>query len=569
MTDKEHDQPITDQPITDQPITAQQEQLTATKHKVPADEIVEQHKSKLWAVLLCIPLIVIAADACLWQASGFFGPAVFLIFAVVIFGFSVPGKARTWPTVMTASMLIFTAWRLAWCGNALAMILSDWLLFAYCFSLRGQCPFVLRVFSFCFESMAGAATVVRQIEQMIRSKILPQQTAALKTGAIQYIFPAIAIFIFSGVFVMANADIVEVVSRKLSLVLESLDRFLIDLSVSQILFWTVVGALTAGILQPVIVKRKADQSVQKTDEPTSSPLYLGFRNTLISVIVIFGAYLLFELRAFTSGKPPEGFTYSSYAHEGAAWLTVALGLSTITLSLIFRGDFVRDKRYGRLERLAWGWSVLNFLLAVAVINRMWIYVSYNGMTMMRIVGFLGISAVLLGFILVLVKIHRRHEFRWLLRRQSWVAGLMLWILSVLPVDVLIHRYNVHAILNGNPAPIVQITAHAFSNECLNELVPLCDSDDPLVAAGIRQLLTERQAELEEEIKRQETTEPNDASSQSGTAWTDRQWYRASVLNRLHDSKAQWRYERQQTEQRDSEVASPLEELTTRAFKLYW
>ena len=97
MTDKEHDQPITDQPITDQPITAQQEQLSATKHKAPADKIVEQHKSKLWAVLLCIPLIVIAADACLWQASGFFGPAVFLIFAVSFLAFPYQGKLELGP----------------------------------------------------------------------------------------------------------------------------------------------------------------------------------------------------------------------------------------------------------------------------------------------------------------------------------------------------------------------------------------------------------------------------------------------------------------------------------------
>ena len=273
------------------------------------------------------------------------------------------------------------------------------------------------------------------------------------------------------------------------------------------------------------------------------------------------------MRAFTSGKPPEGFTYSSYAHEGAAWLTVALGLSTITLSLIFRGDLIRDDRYDKLERLAWGWSILNFLLAVAVINRMGIYVGYNGMTQMRVVGFLGILAVLLGFALVLVKIHRRHEFRWLLRRQCWVAGLMLWIFSVLPVDVLIHRYNVRAILNGNPAPVVQITEHVFSDECLNEFVPLCASPDPLVVDGISQMLNTREARLQRETIQLQMTASRSASvqeSSSSGSWTDHQWYRDSVLNRLSESKAEW-----QTPKRSSEAVSPWQALTTRAFELYW
>lgn len=581
--DPEPNGPATDSSSTEKaPSIEGASQTEPSEEVIPQDEVVTQYNGKLWVTLLCIPFIIIAADACLLQGFGFFGPAVFLVIAAVVFGFGVPGRASVLSTIVTATLLILTAWRLAWCGNVLAMLIGYWLLFAYCFSLRGQPPFVLRVFGFLFECMPGSLAVIRRVEQAFRSKVLPEQTAAIRGRSIEYVLPAIAVVIFSGVFVMANADIVEVVSLKLGRVLASLNHFFVDLSVSQIFFWLLVGVLTGGILQPVIVRMKFGKAAEATDQSSNSPLYLAFRNTLISVIAIFGAYLLFELRAFTSGKPPEGFTYSSYAHEGAAWLTVALGLSTITLSLIFRGDLVSDHRYGKLERLAWGWSVLNFLLAVAVINRMWIYVGYNGMTQMRVVGLLGISAVLLGFVLVLVKIHCRHNFRWLLRRQSWVAGLMLWIFSVLPVDVWIHRYNVQAILNGNPAPIVQITEHSFGDECLNEFVPLCDSEDPLVAGGISQMLATRADRLGNEILRLEIAAgENDSSTESeatqspsrrsrltrndaSKSWTSHQWYRGSVLTRLDDSKAEWR-----REQRDSEVVSPWQELTTRAFELYW
>lgn len=558
--------------------------VETSESKVFHDEVITEQSGKLWVTLLCIPFVVIAADTCLFQSGGFFGPAVFLILAALAFGFAVPGRANVLPTIVLACLLVLTAWRLAWCGNVLAMLLGYWLLLAFCYSLRGRSPYVLRVFGFLFESMLGSFAVIRRTEEAIRSRVLPKQTAAIRGRSVEYILPAVAVLIFGSVFVMANADIVEVVSLKLGSVLSSLNRFFIDLSVSQIIFWLFVGILTAGIVRPVIETIiNWGKSVDVLQQAKSSPLYSAFRNTLLSMIAVFGAYLIFELRAFTSGKPPEGFTYSSYAHEGAAWLTVALGLSTITLSLIFRGDLVQDERYGKLEKLAWGWSTLNFLLAVAVMNRMWIYVGYNGMTQMRVVGFLGIAAVLLGFVLVLVKIHRRNNFRWLLRRQCWVAGIMLWTFSVVPVDVWIHRYNVQAILDGNPAPIVQITAHSFTDECLNEFVPLCDSGDSLVADGICQMLRTRQQRLQEEVARLEAVVPNAESSQvkaaaraelrggrvysqsrPSKAWTNRQWYRASVLNRLNGSKAQW-----QVEQRDSDVVSPWEELRARAYKLYW
>ena len=531
------------------------------------DEIVSEYNGKIWVTLVCIPLIVLVADACLIQGDGFFGPAVFFVLSAIAFGFAIPGRARVWAAVVTASLLVLTAWRLAWCGNVLAMLIGYWLLFAYCLSLRGNSPFVLRVLRFPFECVSGSVTIIRRVEQAFRSKVLPEQSAVVRSRAIEFILPTVAVLVFGTVFVMANADLVEVVSLRLSILLNSVSHFFVDLSASKIFFWILVGVLTAGILQPVIVRMTATQAIDADHDSASSPMYAAFRNTLISVIAIFGAYLVFELRAFTSGKPPDGFTYSSYAHEGAAWLTVALGLSTITLSLIFRGTLNRDKRYAKLEGLAWGWSILNFVLAAAVINRMWIYVAYNGMTWMRVVGLLGILAVLLGFVLVLVKIRRWHNFRWLLRRQCWVAGLMLWSLSVLPVDVLVHRYNVHAILAGNPAPIVQITAHPFSDECLNEFIPLCASSDPLVADGIRQMLQTREGWLRQEVQRLEITAADESAAANGDlsiSWTNRQWFRGSVLKRLMKSKAEW-----DTEQRDSKAASPWNELTTRAYQLYW
>ena len=44
------------------------------------------------------------------------------------------------------------------------------------------------------------------------------------------------------------------------------------------------------------------------------------------------------------------------------------------------------------------------VLALAVFNRLFIYISFNGMTRMRIVALYGMSAVAVGFVLVVWKI---------------------------------------------------------------------------------------------------------------------------------------------------------------------
>ncbi len=94
---------------------------------------------------------------------------------------------------------------------------------------------------------------------------------------------------------------------------------------------------------------------------------------------------------------PRGFHYSGYAHEGAAWLTLALAMATAGLSLVFAGRTLADPRLAVLRR--WGnvWAIQNLLLAVAVYHRLHIYIGFNGMTRMRTVGIFGISCVVAGF----------------------------------------------------------------------------------------------------------------------------------------------------------------------------
>ncbi|MCA9062335.1 MAG: DUF4173 domain-containing protein [Planctomycetaceae bacterium] len=207
--------------------------------------------------------------------------------------------------------------------------------------------------------------------------------------------------------------------------------------------------------------------------------------------MLFAVYLVFEFSTLWFREFPPGFHYSGYAHEGAAWLTAALALATLLLSMIFRTEILRDPRLPALRKLGLVWSSLNLVLALAVFNRLFIYIRFNGMTEMRIVGLLGISCVVVGFLMVVSRFMRNRSFAWLISRQLWTASFGCYLLAVIPWEVAIQRYNVAQVIRGNHAPSVQISEHSISQYALPELLPLLQSDDQTIRLGIAAILDER------------------------------------------------------------------------------
>jgi hypothetical protein len=198
----------------------------------------------------------------------------------------------------------------------------------------------------------------------------------------------------------------------------------------------------------------------------------------------------------------------------------------------------RDPRLDRLKRLAWLWSIENFVLAVAVYHRLWIYIGFNGMTRMRTIGIFGTSTVVAGFVLVLWKIARQRDFAWLVRHQLWVLAFATYLYALTPVDTLVVQYNVRRILAGDPAPSVEISVHPISSEGVLLLRPLLDCDDAIIREGVRAMLAERLDEAESQARRRETL-----------GWTTYQLADQIVLRGLRDSGDRW------SDYRDQEARS--------------
>ncbi len=430
-------------------------------------------------------------------------------------------------------MLLLVAFKLVWSGTGLLVFYGLALIAAFAMELAGLTPYVLDVLAYALHTIkAGFLRLDDYFDSLKKTNWGISRSAILQFG-----LPAGAVLGFGTIFVMANPDVARFAGARLEWITDFLGDAFSRFTPrwSEFFFWIAVAWICAGLLKPVMSEsllggwcKDPTEKESESEGPRESPLYLAYVNTLLAVIGLFLVYLTFEFQTLWFREFPAGFHYSGYAHEGAAWLTVALALATVMLSGIFRGDVLQDQRLPRLKVLAWIWSTENLLLAIAVYHRLLIYVGFNGMTRMRTVGFLGISAVVAGFVLVVRKIAREWDFVWLVRRQLWVLALAGFLYALLPVDLLVHRYNVRRILAGDPAPAVQISVHPMDSGGVLELFPLLESDNEIIREGIRAMLAQKAADFRRK-----------ASQQDEKHWTSFQWADHELAEQLRFVVSQW------------------------------
>ncbi|MCL4202244.1 MAG: DUF4173 domain-containing protein [Pirellulaceae bacterium] len=504
--------------------------------EIPETETGQASSPFEWREIAALVALVVVADLTLYRGHGPAGIALFLVVAPVLFLLGSPAPTISRTLCCIAGMLIVLAGRLVWCGSVLMLPIGLALLVAFAMSLSGQRPYVLEALVFASQSVWAG---YRGLAEFGRS-LLRVRTGVARMTWLSVVLPATTALVFSTLFVLANPDLMEAFGEHISRGLTAVREWLIQAVPEplEVLFWLAVLWISMGLLRPVMGGSGSEENLRgraKVDRPAEqrpSPLYPAFRNTLIVVIALFAAYLVFEFKTLWFRVFPDGFHYSGYAHEGAAWLTVALALATVVLSAIFRGEVLRDPRLPKLQRMAWLWSVENLLLALAVYNRLFIYIGFNGMTRMRIIGLFGISAVVVGFLLVVWKIARHRDFVWLIRRHLWTLAIAIYLWAITPVDIITVRYNVQRILTGDPAPSVQISVHPISAEGIPWLLPLLECDDPVIREGVRAMLAERLEQAENAIPRLDQL-----------GWTAFQIADQVVLERLRPKRAEWtRYE---------------------------
>jgi len=453
--------------------------------------------------IISLLLFVTLSDLTIYRGEGYGGLSLLFFVAPVLLFVGALRRPPDRTLLVLWGMLTFSALRLLWCGTPLAATVAFLLIPLFSMSRAGFRPYLPDSLRFLVRLLVSGCQGVVVYGQYV----LAHCRRFTHWNWLAVTLPLIVGIAFSFLFVLANPDLVKSVGDYLSNLIEQVFNWFADYPLLEMIFWISATWVGIGLLRPVqedsprIVEERDSVPEFLPSDVAPNPLFASFRNTLWLVIVLFAAYLVFEFRTMWFRVFPVGFHYSGYAHEGAAWLTVALALATALLSLIFRGRILRDQRVGSLKVLAFVWSIENLLLAVAVDYRLMIYVGFNGMTWARIVGFFGVTTVVAGFLLVLWKIYRRYNFVWLVRRQLWALALAIYLFSITPVDYLAMSYNARRILAGDPKPAVQLSVQTISTDGIIALRnhfdrPNVKISDPIIERGIRSLLRERYRSLD-------------------------------------------------------------------------
>jgi hypothetical protein len=477
--------------------TNRQQPLTLGMH-VPEPDIFQQGPPVQWRELTAVGLMVVLCDLTIYGARGFAGPACLFVLGPSLLCFGVSRLQLRPHFWLVVTMLVLLSARLLWAGSGPLILCGLALTAAFAMAAIGMRPFILE--TAVYATMATVSGLHGLIQY---GRLSSRASLSLPRGNwLNIALPIATCCLFAGIFVLANPDVASAFGEGFRWLVERSHEWLWAQLPHplRIVFWCATGWLTIGLLRPVfgaVLTEEASEAVIPTKGPQPGARhYEAFRNTLGTLIGLFAIYLVFEFATLWFREFPEGFYYAGYAHEGAAWLTVALVLATLVLSFVFRGAVLTDLRTGRLHQLAWIWSFLNLLLALAVYNRLAIYVGFNGMTQMRVIGFFGVTTVVAGFSLVLWKIHHACNFLWLVRRHLWTAFVASFLFLISPVDRFVVSYNTNRILDGDLAACMQIGVQETDTEAITLLLPLLDCEDGEIRAGVQALLADRHTSLQ-------------------------------------------------------------------------
>jgi preprotein translocase subunit SecG len=476
--------------------------------------------------LVAMISIVALADLALYQGEG--GAGLAALFAGTPAILFVTATARTSSSRLAAitTLLALVAGRCLWQSSTATAALGLALLLGFAIALRSSRSFLPELLASALGSIWGAS---RQFGGFVATLLRLARPGRLgRPGSAAYYVPAVLVVVFAAIFAAAN----PVIQGWLGSAAELFDELGWAPSPLHFAFWGACAVATAALLRPAIrsfAGLDARMGTAHASEPTgqapaASRLALA-RNGMIALNVLFLGYNALDAVYLWGGRAPSGVTHTEYAHAGTAWLTVAFVLSTIVLGAVFRGPIEHDPR-GKLAReLAYAWAGQNLILAAGTFRRITMYISYSGLTELRIVGILGTSLATLGLVIVVYKLARHRTMLWVLRRQLDALAIAVAVYLVAPTGALVMRYNAARIADDQNRPLLHLYEQPIRPEAVPELLPLLDHPDPAVRQGVAVIL----------VTQRERLAADDART---TSWMDFELARYQALRALDAAAAQ-------------------------------
>ncbi|HNW91784.1 MAG TPA: DUF4173 domain-containing protein [bacterium] len=434
---------------------------------------------------------IVIADLLLWQNySGITGGLAILI-AGLGFGLYHRERFTRRPVYLTLCYLALIAAACCWSATLLPLTLG--IVMVPLFAVVAAAPTTHFPESLVFGSVSiagGGAGLLYNAGEFTRR--LRRVNAAGNYGCLAIVLPALAAFlaivIFGGIFIFANPVVEHL--------WDALDLHLGDLfpSFGHCCFWVAVAWYLAGAFVPFLpadvlrwlasLPEQLDREAPRQGSRLEALIAIA---VLGAVTLLFLAYNLLDANyLWLRAGLPADITYSQYSRQGTAWLTLALLLSTLVIGAATSLRLAFHPWAKCIRLLAYAWAALDLVLAVGVLRRIQLYVAYNGLTALRIVGIVGTLLVIAGLLIMVAKIARQRNLVWIIRRDCLAFAVALVALAAFPSDWVCARFNVHQALHGNSRPLVWLAEQEndLTSEALPALLPLLDHPDTVVRSGI-------------------------------------------------------------------------------------
>ena len=461
--------------------------------------------------------IAVAVDLALFSrhglAMGGFGLALLFFFVPAALAVAAHARRTSIRLAVIAGLLAVVGARCAYDPTTGTVLSGLALLVLFTLTLRARRTFLP-------EAMVSALSAVAKMPSRIGAAVAGVQRIVARTrvgniAVLPIVIPLALSLVFAGVFALAN----PLVAHGLEVAWNALSSVIAFPSPLRIFFWgiSLVGAFV--LLRPSIRLAKGSEAAVAEGEATPTSLLVA-RNALSALNVLFLLYNALDAAFLWSGATPAGMSTQRYAHAGAFWLTVALVMCTGVIGVMFRGPLSHDARARTSRTLAYVWMAQGLVLALGTYRRIGIHIAHSGLSDLRIVGITGTTLVVAGVVAVALKLHRRHAFTWLVRRQLDAFALALVLYAVFPTHLVSARVNVARIEGGEYAPVLHMFRQSQQPESAAELLPLLAHKDARVRQGVATLLESEQKALSADVGKQGSWRERDVASRRTLAKLD-------------------------------------------------
>jgi hypothetical protein len=451
--------------------------------------------------LMALVAIVALLDVAVYRGTGGAGIAALLVGISALALLASKNRRVSARFAAVALLVLAVAGRALWEGSLGTALVGASLVLAFAITLRGARTYVPEL---VVSSLGSAFGSFQQLWAFGASAIrLSRPSRLARVRWLVFVVPLVLVVVFGAVFVAANPVIRAWTVAALAH-LPSLAWFPSPL---RFIFWAVCALAAAAVLRPVCrtipwldARLGTDHATHAAGEVTGDTRLAIARNVMIALNALFLVNNGLDAVYLWAGRAPAGVSHTEYAHSGAAWLTVAVVLSTIVLSAIFRGAIQHDVRARLTHVLAYAWAAQNFVLAMGTFRRIQMYVAYSGLTDLRILGVFGTALSTVGLAIVVLSVARRRAFLWVLRRQLDALAIAAVLYVVTPSGWIAMRYNVARVQADQYRPLLHLFQQRITPEAAPEMLPLLEHPDPVVRQGVAVLLAGRRTELDAQVE---------------------------------------------------------------------